>query len=137
MNAWLFLLGFLAFVAFFTLAAVQGTRRAGRIMGTRVHALHQAAESILDTERIPALWLAAPPAAPARRPPWQRRQRRRALRKLGRLRAYMRSTPSIADIETREYILAELERIGEQWRTRDWPQIMAERKGLPERPPGA
>lgn len=137
MNAWLFLLGFLAFVAFFTLAAVQGTRRAGRIMGTRVNALHQAAESILDTERIPALWLAAPPVAPARRPPWQRRQRRRALRKLGRLRAYMRSTPSIADVETREYILAELERIGEQWRTRDWSQIMEERKGLPERQPGA
>lgn len=136
MNAWLFLLGFLAFVAFFTLAAVQGTRRAGRIMGTRVHALHQAAESILATERIPSLWLAAPPAAPPRRRQWQRRQRRRALRKLGRLRAYMRSTPSIADVETREYVLAELERIGEQWRTRDWSLLM-ERKDLPERQPGA
>ncbi len=110
---------FLAFVVLFTLAAVHGTRVAGQVMGTRIKNLHEAAESILDTEQIPAQWLEAPPADSGHCAQWQQRQVRRAVRKLGRLQTYMERTPSISDVESREYILAELERIGTQWQRGD------------------
>ena len=104
----LFVLGFLIFIVVFTLAAVHGTRLAGRVMGARVNALHQEIETILETERIPEAWLDPRPAN-------DRRQLRRALRRLHKTRAYIERTPSISDVESREYILSELDRIRDQW----------------------
>ncbi len=104
----LFVLGFLIFIVVFTLAAVHGTRLAGRVMGARVNALHQEIETILETERIPEAWLDPHPAN-------DRRQLRRALRRLRKTRAYIERTPSISDVESREYILSELDRIRDQW----------------------
>ena len=104
----LFVLGFLIFIVVFTLAAVHGTRLAGRVMGARVNALHQEIETILETERIPEAWLDPRPAN-------DRRQLRRALRRLRKTRAYIERTPSISDVESREYILSELDRIRDQW----------------------
>ena len=109
----LFALGFLIFIIVFTLAAVHGTRLAGRVMGTRVNALHQEIETILETERIPEAWL---DPRPDDDPRWAPRQQRRALRRLRKTRAYIERTPSISDIESREYILSELDRIRDQWR---------------------
>ncbi len=104
----LFVLGFLIFIVVFTLAAVHGTRLAGRVMGARVNALHQEIETILETERIPEAWLDPRPAN-------DQRQLRRALRRLRKTRAYIERTPSISDVESREYILSELDRIRDQW----------------------
>jgi hypothetical protein len=122
----LFVLGFLIFIVVFTLAAVHGTRLAGRVMGARVNALHQAIETILETERIPEAWL-DPRHANDRRA--EQRQLRRALRRLHKVRAYIERTPSISDIESREYILSELDRIGDLWR--------AGESGLPTASPPA
>ncbi|MCY3659569.1 MAG: hypothetical protein OXG36_11195 [Caldilineaceae bacterium] len=108
----LFVLGFLIFIVVFTLAAVHGTRLAGRIMGERVNALHHAIETILETERIPEAWLDPRPANDRRA---AQRQLRRALRRLRKTRAYIERTPSISDVESREYILSELDRIRDQW----------------------
>ena len=110
----LFVLGFLIFIVVFTLAAVHGTRLAGRVMGARVNALHQEIETILETERIPETWLDPRPANDCRA---AQRQLRRALRRLRKTRAYIERTPSISDVESREYILSELDRIRDQWRT--------------------
>ena len=109
----LFVLGFLIFIVVFTLAAVHGTRLAGRVMGARVNALHHAIETILETEQIPEAWLDPRPAADHR---WTQKQQRRALRRLRKVRAYIERTPSISDVESREYILSELDRIRDQWR---------------------
>lgn len=109
----LFVLGFLIFIVVFTLAAVHGTRLAGRVMGKRVNALHHALETILETEQIPEAWL-EPRRADDHRA--AQRQLRRALRRLRKIRAYIERTPSISDIESREYILLELDRIRDQWR---------------------
>lgn len=109
----LFVLGFLLFIVVFTLAAVHGTRLAGRVMGARVNALHHAIETILETEQIPEAWLDSHPTADHR---WTRKQQRRALRRLRKVRAYIERTPSISDVESREYILSELDRIRDQWR---------------------
>ncbi len=109
----LFVLGFLIFIVVFTLAAVHGTRLAGRVMGTRVNALHQEIETILETERIPEAWLDPRPAN-------DQRQLRRALRRLRKTRAYIERTPSISDVESREYILSELDRIRDQWQVGEW-----------------
>ena len=108
----LFVLGFLIFIIVFTLAAVHGTRLAGRVMGERVNALHHAIETILETERIPEAWLDPRRAGDHRS---VQRQRRRALRRLRQARKYIERTPSIADVESREYILSELDRIRDQW----------------------
>ena len=108
----LFVLGFLIFIIVFTLAAVHGTRLAGRVMGARVNALHQAIETILETERIPNAWLDPRPDNDHR---WAPRQQRRALRRLRKVRAYIERTPSISDVESREYILSELDRIRDLW----------------------
>ena len=108
----LFVLGFLLFIVVFTLAAVHGTRLAGRIMGERVNALHHAIETILETERIPESWLEPRPADDRRS---MQRQQRRALRRLHQTRKYIERTPSISDVESREYILLELDRIRDQW----------------------
>ncbi len=108
----LFVLGFLIFIVVFTLAAVHGTRLAGRIMGERVNALHHAIETILETERIPEAWLDPRPANDRQA---AQRQLRRALRRLRKTRAYIERTPSISDVESREYILSELDRIRDQW----------------------
>ena len=108
----LFVLGFLLFIVVFTLAAVHGTRLAGRIMGERVNALHHAIETILETERIPEAWLEPRPADDRRS---MQRQQRRALRRLHQARKYIERTPSISDVESREYILSELDRIRDQW----------------------
>ena len=110
----LFVLGFLIFIIVFTLAAVHGTRLAGRVMGARVNALHQEIETILETERIPEAWLDPRPVDDRR---WARRQQRRALRRLRKVRAYIERTPSISDVESREYILSELDRIRDLWQT--------------------
>ena len=109
----LFVLGFLIFIVVFTLAAVHGTRLAGRVMGARVNALHQEIETILETERIPEAWLDPRPAN-------DQRQLRRALRRLRKTRAYIERTPSISDVESREYILSELDRIRDQWQVGEW-----------------
>lgn len=130
--ALVFLAGFLAFVVLFTLAAVQGTRLAGRIMGERINALHQAADIILQTECIPAAWLEALPRD--RREQWQRRQKRRALRRLGKLRTYMQDTPSISDVASREYILAELDRIRARWQASD-PDLIIVMPAMPAHTP--
>lgn len=106
---------FLAFVVLFTLAALHGTRIAGRMMGKRVNALHQAAESILETGDIPAAWLEPAPSDAQRRTRWAQRQQRRAVRRLRKVRVYMERTPSISDVESREYIATELDRIRERW----------------------
>ncbi len=110
-------IGFLVFVALFTLAAVQGTRMAGRAMGERINAMHRAAEVILDTERIPAEWLEHAPAAPDRLRRWELRQKRRAIRRIRKLHTYMQRTPCISDVESREFLMAELDRIRGQWLT--------------------
>lgn len=112
---------FLIFVILFTLAARYGTAYVGRILGEKINALHQDAEYILDTEQIPPTWLEPAPTNPAKHPAWKRRQKRRALKKLKKLQSYMQNTPSIADIESREYVLAEFSRIREQWREDDNP----------------
>ncbi len=109
----LFVLGFLIFIVVFTLAAVHGTRLAGRVMGERVNALHHTIETILETEQIPEAWLDPGPANDRRA---AQRQLRRALRRLRKARAYIERTPSISDVESREYILSELDRIRDQWR---------------------
>ena len=110
----LFVLGFLIFIVVFTLAAVHGTRLAGRVMGERVNALHHTIETILETERIPEAWLDPHPANDRRA---AQRQLRRALRRLRKTRAYIERTPSISDVESREYILSELDRIRDQWQS--------------------
>jgi len=115
--------GFLVFVVLFTLAAVQGTRTAGRVMGERINALHRAAEIILDTERIPAAWLEPAPTAPDRVRRWELRQKRRAVRRIRKLRTYMQRTPCISDVESREFLMTELDRIRDQWRASD-PAVM-------------
>ncbi len=120
----LFALGFLIFIVLFTLAAIQGTRMAGRVMGERINALHQAAESILETERIPDAWLEPPPADTRRRERWAQRQQRRAVRRVRKVRTYMERTPCIADVESREYVLTELDRIRDQWRTSEPQQLV-------------
>lgn len=112
----LFVLGFLLFIVVFTLAAVHGTRLAGRVMGERVNALHHTIETILETERIPEAWLDPRPANDRRA---AQRQLRRALRRLRKTRAYIERTPSISDVESREYILSELDRIRDQWRAEE------------------
>ncbi len=112
----LFALGFLVFVILFTLAAIRGTRMAGRVMGERINALHQAAESILETEQIPAEWLEPLPADNRRMERWAQRQQRRAVRRIRKVRTYMERTPCIVDVESREYVLTELDRIRDQWR---------------------
>ena len=109
----LFVLGFLIFIVVFTLAAVHGTRLAGRVMGARVNALHHAIETILETEQIPEAWLDSRRTGDRRS---AQRQQRRALRRLHQTRRYIERTPSISDVESREYILSELDRIGDQWR---------------------
>jgi hypothetical protein len=116
---------FFVFVILFTLAVRYGTAYVGRILGARINTLHRDAEFILDTEMIPTTWLEPPPANSARRPAWERRQKQRALKKLKQLHAYMRNTPSISDIESREYILAEFGRIRKKWVETDLDQISA------------
>ncbi len=116
---------FFIFVTLFTLAVRYGTAYVGRILGERINALHRNAESILDSDRIPATWLEPIPSDPAKRPAWERRQKRRALKKLKKLQSYMQNTPSISDIESREYVLAELSRIREKWVESDLVQIAA------------
>ncbi len=118
-------LGFLVFIVLFTLAAVHGTRMAGRVMGERINAMHQAAESILETEQIPAAWLEPMPLDRRRHARWAQRQQRRAVRRLRRVRTYMERTPCIADVESREYIVTELDRIRDQWRVGAPAQLLA------------
>ena len=112
----LFVLGFLVFIVLFTLAAVQGTRIAGRVMGERINALHQAAELILETERIPDEWLEPLPSDTDRVRRWEQRQQRRAVRRIRKVRTYMQRTPCISDVESREHVMMELDRIRDQWR---------------------
>lgn len=116
---------FFIFVILFTLAARYGTEYVGRILGEKINALHQDAETILNTEQIPVTWLEPAPPDPAKHPAWARRQKRRALKKLKKLQSYMQNTPSISDVESREYVLAELSRIREQWISSDLAQIAA------------
>lgn len=115
----LFVLGFLVFIVLFTLAAVQGTRIAGRVMGERINALHQAAELILETERIPDVWLEPLPSDASRVRRWEQRQQRRAVRRIRKVRTYMERTPAISDVESREHVMTELDRIRNQWRACD------------------
>lgn len=114
---------FFIFVILFTLAVRYGTAYVGRRLGEKINALHHDAEYILDTGRIPPAWLTPPPADPAKRPAWERRQKRRALKKLKHLKSYMQNTPSIADVESREVVLFELDSIQQQWMQSDFEQI--------------
>lgn len=116
---------FFLFVILFTLAVRYGSTYIGRVLGERINALHHDAESILDTALIPTTWLEPLPKDPARYPAWERRQKRRVLKKLQKLQSYMQNTPSISDIESREVVLEELSRIREQWLERDLVEISA------------
>lgn len=116
---------FFLFVILFTLAVRYGTAYVGRVLGEKIHALHQDAEYILETERIPPAWLEPAPSEPAKRSAWERRQKRRALKKLKKLQSYMQNTPSIADIESREVVLTEFSRIRTQWQDGELSVISA------------
>ncbi len=111
--------GFLVFVVLFTLAAVHAVRLAGRVLGDRINTMHLAAETIIGTEQIPLEWLERAPAEPSRRGRWKERQKRRAVRRIRKLRTYMQRTPCISDVESREYLMIELDRIRRQWLTSD------------------
>lgn len=117
---------FFLFVILFTLAVRYGTAYVGRILGEKINTLHHDAEYILDTECIPPTWLELPPPEPAKHPAWEKRQKRRALQKLKKLQAYMQNTPSIADIESREVVLAELAQIHAKWQEREINAMMVE-----------
>ena len=121
-------LSFLVLIVLFTLAARYGTVVAGRILGQRVYDTHHAAEHILDTRTIPVEWLQPEPPGADGDAAWQQRQRGRAIRRLRKLRSYMQHTPSIQDVETREYVLAELARVEGEWRQRDYAEIVATRE---------
>ena len=121
---------FFLFVIFFTLAVRYGTAYIGRVLGYRINALHRDCESILDTRLIPTAWLEPPPSDPAHYPAWERRQKRRAPKKLQELYTYMQNTLSISDIESREDVLEELRRIREKWQESDLVEISAFYKGF-------
>jgi hypothetical protein len=116
---------FLAYVLFITLAVRYGTTFAGRIMGNRVTTMHQATEHILHTGTIPPDWLSSPPGESAKRHKWERRQRKRALKKLHKLQSYFQTTPCVADVGVREHLLMELERVERDWRQADLQEITA------------
>ena len=115
---------FFIFVILFTLAVRYGTAYVGCVMGEKINASHHDAEYILETERIPATWLEPPPVDPTKRLAWEQRQKRRALKKLKHLQAYMQNTPSIADVESREIVLGDLAAIRAQWQERALDEII-------------
>ena len=108
-------ISFFVFIILFTLAARYGTMYAGRILGTKINATHRALEYILDTDMIPREWIGAAPGEPSKVDAWKRRQKRKAIKRLKQLRSYVENTPSISDLESREYVLSELRRIEEKW----------------------
>lgn len=114
---------FLVVIVLFTLAARYGTVYAGRILGARVYAIHHAVEHILEAESIPPEWIEPAPHDPSRQQRWEQRQKRRVLRKLRKLCSYLETTPSVSDVETREYVLGELRRIEQVWIRSDLAEI--------------
>ena len=111
------ILAFLVFISMFALAARFGTKFAGRILGDKINGLHRAAEHILDTGEVPPEWQDARPHKPgggesAETPTPITRAN---VRRLSKLIRYMQRSPVFADIESREYVLAELERVRRTW----------------------
>jgi hypothetical protein len=118
------MVAFLVLVVLFTFAAWYGTKRAGEILGRKVNAAHHAAEYILDTAKVPPEWVKAEYQLHSPNPRWERQQKRKAIRKLRKLRSYLERTPCFTDVGSREWVLAELQFIERQWRQGELAEIM-------------
>ncbi len=121
---WVIVVAFLILVVLFTFAAWYGTKRAGEVLGRKVNAAHHAAEYILDTAKVPPEWVEVEYQPHIPNPKWERRQKRKAIRKLKKLRSYLERTPCFTDVGSRELVLAELQRVERLWLQGDLAEIV-------------
>ena len=117
--------GFLLFIGLFALGARYGTQYAGKILGDRINRVHHAVEYVLEHEKIPPEWRPDNGPPPGREQRWERRQKRRALRRLGKLITYLQGTPTFTDVESREYVVGEINRIRTLWQGSEYSAITA------------
>lgn len=105
----------------------------GRFAGGAVSRVFADAEHIVDSHTIPPSWQerlqkrlrglrpdCADPRLSARH---QARARRWSLRELERLLSFARKTSIVADEESRQVFVAELQRVREEWLARGWGEM--------------
>jgi hypothetical protein len=109
MMFWLIILGGAAVMAVLMCGLVRLTAWS---MGRSMTAQHQQLQLLLDTRRPIAGWMGSHHDADTRKT--------NCLRRLDKMRAYIKQCGSVADEHTRNVLISELESIQNEWQTMDW-----------------
>jgi hypothetical protein len=114
---------FIIFIVLFALAARYGAKYSGRILGAKIDEIHRAAEHILETEKAPPSWLRERDPSSLISERSLHIEKRNSLRRLKKMVKYMQRTPTFTDVESREFVISELQRIRELWEVREISEL--------------
>jgi len=125
---------FLVFVVFFVLILRLAVILMGRVTGRYVNEKHRAAETIVNTEKVPKLWSdklekkISSVSKYSGRSKKVLRMKKRAktviLKKMDRLIDYFKDSPLVQDKETRKILLDKLLGARRLWEEKDWEEII-------------
>ncbi len=130
-----FSLIFLGFIACFTLILRGTVLLMGKFVGKYVEEKHRAAETIINTGKVPKSWtyklegriasLERASEEPAKIYEIQKKAKSSYLKRLDRLIKHFKESPLIEDKETREMLLGELREVRNLWEESSWQEIVA------------
>ena len=104
--------------------AAASCRLAIHVLAKTVEERHREMDHVFETRRPPAKWLRPATAELGRKA--HECAKRACLKRLDALLAYARRTVTVADEESRETLVAELEEVRAEWLAGDWGAFLAE-----------
>ena len=130
-----FSLIFLGFIACFTLILRGTILLMGKIVGKYVEERHRAAETIINTGKVPRSWsyklegkiasLERAEEEPAKIYKIQEKGKSYCLNRLDHLIDHFKTSPLVEDDKTREVLLGELQEVRNLWEGSSWQEIVA------------
>ncbi len=124
---------FLAFIVFFVLTLRLAVILMGRIAGKYVGGKHRAAETIVNTGKIPNEWsdklkkrissVSKTQGSSKKILGMEKRAKTTVLKKVDHLIDYFKTSPLVEDKETKKILLSELQKARHLWEEKDWEEI--------------